>query len=918
MPQATMSRRRFAQLAAAAGVAATLGGNAAGLGFKKAEKAYAADEVRVVKTLCRACISNCGVLATVQNGRVIRIEGNPEHPQSKGAMCPKGLSGLQALYHPNRNKYPLKRVGERGSNEWERITWDEAIDTIATEMMKARERMGAEAVFISTGGGGNPHFYSPVRFAQAFGTPNVWEPGCAQCYLPRRAMSHLMYGAGLKGNTSLADSNCDELYFTDSKIESLVLWGTAPSNDSPSYGGRAVAELRTRKEGLKTVVIDPRFTADASKADVWLPLRAGTDVALMLAWQRYIMTNNLYDKEFVTKWTNLPYLVNPDTMMLYRANEVIDGGSSDDFVIWDKKTSQPQALTFPWNDQYDVALEGVFEIAGKSVRTGFQALLDACQEWTLEKAAEICWLEADKIEEALKIYTSTQSGIILGVATDQYPQSAQSALANMQLEGLMGNVERPGSLLQRFGSAPGVASAGVQDDLGPLTNFVSEEMQQKRLGSSKNHKGINMWNMCHIPSLWDAVLTGVPYKPSIWLDRSGNKHAVLGNASILEKIVPELDLIVHSYMYPTAFSVCCADILLPITEWLETDLVQTSLNQVWCRQQCTHLFETKNEMMVWSRLAQKCGEMGHENCRKAFDPELAAPNFPIPATEEQMRNLHVQKSGMTWNEVAAKQPYEYAPLDKWRQYYVYKMTNPKTNQPMGFPTTSASGLSGTGKFDIYLEAVVKLGRTGAPWAKYCTGKPGEYADAKLEPVDTDYQPVAYYVEPDESPLDDQEYPLVMSNGRLPMYHHGTLRNIPYLREIYPVPELWVNPIDAQKYGVETDDWAWIESRRGKTRGHVLVTEGIRPGEVYMERFWAPELLDSKDPSQAWKVMNVNVLSRSDGPYNPEFGTYTLRGYQVKISKAQEGAPEGIWTKPEDFAPWMPTFEASEATEEGNE
>jgi len=162
----------------------------------------------------------------------------------------------------------------------------------------------------------------------------------------------------------------------------------------------------------------------------------------------------------------------------------------------------------------------------------------------------------------------------------------------------------------------------------------------------------------------------------------------------------------------------------------------------------------------------------------------------------------------------------------------------------------------------------------------------------------------YYREPaenDKTP-EGKIYPLIMTNGRLPMYHHGTLRNIPYLREIYPVPEVWVNPKAAIKYGVAQGDWTWIESARGKIRAKVRVTEGIPTDTVYMERFWNPETLDT--PTHGWQEMNVNVLSRESGPYNDIFGTYTIRGYRVKIYKA-DGAPKGIWEKPEEFKPWMP-------------
>ncbi|WP_406541399.1 molybdopterin-dependent oxidoreductase [Clostridium ljungdahlii] len=195
----------------------------------------ASSATKIVRTCCRACISNCGVIAHVKNGRVIKLEGDPENPMNKGSMCAKGLSGIQALYNPNRNKYPMLRVGKRGENKWKRISWDEAIDILAKKLMETREKYGAEAVICSTGGGGNPEFWSISRFCNVFGTPNWFEPGCAQCYLPRTLANDLMYGGS---DYSIADSNCLEIYDTDeTPIKCLVMWGSAPSYSSPAMGG---------------------------------------------------------------------------------------------------------------------------------------------------------------------------------------------------------------------------------------------------------------------------------------------------------------------------------------------------------------------------------------------------------------------------------------------------------------------------------------------------------------------------------------------------------------------------------------------------------------------------------------------------------------------------------------------------------
>lgn len=838
------------------------------------------DEEKIVKTACRACIANCGVLAHVKHGRVVKLEGNPQDPMSRGRMCAKGLSGIQALYNPNRNKYPLERVGERGSGKWRRITWDEALTKIGTHLMETKENYGAEAVFCSTGGGGNPEIWSIARFCNIFGTPNWFEPGCAQCYLPRVLGYTMMYGGV---DPSIADSNALELYY-DTDIKCLVLWGTDPSYSCPSSGGRAVNELRAK--GVKTIVVDPRFTPDAAKADIWLPIRPGSDVALELCWIRYILENELYDKEFVMRWTNLPYLVDAETKMTVRVKKSTNPDEPDTYMVWDKKTNSMQPLEYPWNDALNPELDGVYEVDGKVYKTGYRLLWERVAEWTLEKTAKVCWLEAAKIEEAILMFTKTQpSGLCIGVATDQTPNSVQAAMAACIIDCLVGNVERPGALLQRFRTSGTLRMPNYP--VPQATKMLPKEQLLKRLGGIE-HKGLHIWWAGHPTSILDAVLTGKPYKPRMWIDRSGNKFGVVADAQKVERVVNELDYIVHVYMYPTSFS-AYADILIPSAEWLETDMLVETCNMLVARQAATHLWECCDETLFWSRLAKKCAELGHENCKKAFDAKFMGDDLAYWDTMDEFFDQCTGKIGMTWKEVKEKAPFEYLSVDDWRSYYVYKQTDEKTGKPAGFATPSK-------KIEMYLDSMITLSRTGQPFAAY-----------ELPPASKDYDPLPYYLEPIEGPYNDpelsKEYPLIMTNGRVPFYHHSTLRNIPALREIYPVPELWMHPSDAKKYGVAPGDWVWIESLRGKIRAKAYVTEGMRPGAVCMERFWNPETLNTK--THGWKEMNVNVLTKASAPFNDVVGTYTLRAFQVKVWKAKEGAPEGIWTKPEDFKTWLP-------------
>ena len=902
MTEATMTRRGFVKSAAALGAVAALGISAAD-DLVPANEAYAAEddgEVKIVKTSCRACIASCAVLAHVRNGRVIKLEGNPESPMSMGGVCAKGLAGIQALYHPNRLKYPMRRVGERGGNDWERISWDDALTEVASKINEFSEKYGSESITVSTGGGGNPHFSNVKRFGEAINTPNVWEPGCAQCYLPRMAASQLCYGAGKPNNLSFADSNGWDYYFDDCAVTSLVLWGTDPSNSSAATGGRALAELRAREQGLKTVVIDPRLTMDAAKADVWLPIRPGTDAALLLAWQRWIIENERYDAEFCKTWTNMPYLINPETRLTLKATEAGLDGSDTDYVVWDSKTNKPVVVDYPMNEGVDPALFGTYEVYGMKCSTGGELLKQSCEEWTIDKAAEVCWLDPDQIVKALEIYTDPegQSGIMQGVAIDQYPQSQQCALAALCLEFLMGNIEKPGSMLQRFAGAP------CLDQLPNMPRLLSKEKVMKRAGYIE-HKGLMSWDMGFIPDVMKMMKDGDPYQIHMWIDRSGNKHAVLGNSLQLEEVTKPVDYIVHIHMYPTAFSRMYADLLLPCTEWLETNLPIPQLNTIVVRQAVTHLFETVEEGIIWTNILQRCVELGNKDVARAFDAEQCF-STPFYKNEYEKQLMHINKLDMTWDEMCEQGVIQWATPEEYRTYGVYLQEDPASGKPTGFGTPSK-------KLEVYVESNIILGRTGFPWAK-CT----EAEHFEVPPASEDYEPLCYYTEPAESPVEgaegyDANYPLVITNGRLPMYHHGTLRNIPWLREIYPVPELWINPADAETYGIEDGTWTWIESRRSKTRGLAKVTTAIPKGVLYMERFWNPEFLDAEDPTPAFTAMNYNVLSKTDAPFNPEYGTYTLRGFTVKVYPCPEGAPEGTWMNPEDFAPWLP--QPSDPTEE---
>jgi anaerobic selenocysteine-containing dehydrogenase len=242
------------------------------------------------RSSCGMCHGGCGVLVHTRNGKVTRLEGDPASPLSRGNMCAKGLASLQHLYHPARLKYPLQRKGPRGAGAWQRISWDEALNTIVDKLIEIKKRYGAEGVAIGQGTGRH-HFRDVVRFANAFGTPNWCEPGTAQCFHPRVTASRLTFGDFI-----ISD------HYGDRAPGCILVWGHNPAVTGPD-GEIGCRFLESLKKGAKLIVVDPRLSETASKADIWLRIRPGTDAALALALMNVMISEDLYDREFIEKWT---------------------------------------------------------------------------------------------------------------------------------------------------------------------------------------------------------------------------------------------------------------------------------------------------------------------------------------------------------------------------------------------------------------------------------------------------------------------------------------------------------------------------------------------------------------------------------------------------------------------------------------
>jgi anaerobic selenocysteine-containing dehydrogenase/Fe-S-cluster-containing dehydrogenase component len=244
--------------------------------------------MQTIKTICQMCYFYCGLDVTCADGKIVRIDGMKEHPVNRGSLCPKGFAAQHLVTDSNRLTHPLRRAGPRGAGQWKSISWDEALDTLATQLSRAKERHGPESVAYHRGHA--PGWVTTMnyvtRFMNAFGSPNLLTHSHL-CFKPRAAAHLVTYGG-------VPEPDFD-------RAGCILLWGFNPTNTSLTNYMRRIMNAKAR--GAKLIVVDPRFTKTAAKADLWLQPQPGTDLPLALGMSKVLVEEELYDREFVRDCT---------------------------------------------------------------------------------------------------------------------------------------------------------------------------------------------------------------------------------------------------------------------------------------------------------------------------------------------------------------------------------------------------------------------------------------------------------------------------------------------------------------------------------------------------------------------------------------------------------------------------------------
>jgi len=283
-----LNRRQFIKIAGMGTAGAAVAGRGLSSSALAMSKDLSVEPETITPTFCELCFWKCGMNAKVRGGKVVKLEGNPKHPLSNGRLCPRGNGAAGLTYDPDRLKKPLIRTKERGQDVFREVSWEEALDYTAEKMLSIKDEWGPDCMALFNHGFGATFIKHVMK---AYGTHSVAAPSYAQCRGPREVAFNLTFGeeVGSPERTDIANSRM------------LVFLGNHLGENMHNTQVQEFADAMAN--GCKLVVVDPRFSTAAGKADWYLPIKPGTDLALLLSWMNVIINEGLYDKEYVDKYT---------------------------------------------------------------------------------------------------------------------------------------------------------------------------------------------------------------------------------------------------------------------------------------------------------------------------------------------------------------------------------------------------------------------------------------------------------------------------------------------------------------------------------------------------------------------------------------------------------------------------------------
>jgi anaerobic selenocysteine-containing dehydrogenase len=493
------------------------------------------------------CHGGCGQKVFVEDGKMVRIEGDEDNPWNQGRSCPRVLALKQYMYHPDRITHPLKRVGARGEGKFEPISWDEAFDTCERRLKEIRDKHGAEAVVFAQGTGRD--IGGPISFlAYSFGSPNWCQLGLSgqSCYTPRLgAMKAVMGDFGVVDCSQFLEKRYDDPQWVPPEV--ILVWGQHPPNGCPdAFYGHWIVDCMRR--GSKIIAVDPRNTWTTSRAVHHLQNRPGTDGALALGMLNVIINDGLYDKEFVAKW--------------------VHGFDALKARVQDYPVDKVAAITeVPASDI--VAAARMFANA-KQAAVHWGVPIDMCPDGTAVAHAIIClWSITGNIDiPGGQVIARPSYGV------SSYPYSSEE-------------------MVQLYGAD------------------MVKRMTEKRIGADKYPMVKNFRGWAHPDMVIDQVMSGKPYPiKAAWIQTANVVAGQSARAGFHYEALKKLDFIVVVDLFHNPTTMALGDIILPAATFPEKDSIRAWWAPLAVLKKRVQVGECKSDWEINFELAKRFNPEG--------------------------------------------------------------------------------------------------------------------------------------------------------------------------------------------------------------------------------------------------------------------------------------------------------------------
>jgi anaerobic selenocysteine-containing dehydrogenase len=733
---------------------------------------------------CALCRSRCGSIAVVENGRFVALEPDPSHPTGQ-ALCAKGRAAPELVYHSDRLRYPLKRTRPKGDPDpgWQRISWDEALDLTAARLSQLAEQHGPESVVFSMVSPSTSAIVDSSiwieRLMRAFGSPNFCQ-SMELCGWGRFLATRYTYGIGVPGNhmPDLEHAGC------------ILFWGYNPNL---AWLAQATTTVAALKRGARLILVDPRRTGSAKKADLWLRVRPGTDGALALGIAHVMIEHDWYDRAFIRNWTNGPLLVRSDNKRLLTEQDLSTAGSARRYVAWNEAQGRlmlyDPALGRYDGDDAELALFGEFTIdtvQGKVVcRPAFDLTAEVCRRNTPERVEAICGIERDQIESAARLlWEARPVAYYAWSGVEMQTNSTQIARAIGQLYALTGSFDAQGGNVL-FTTVPTENVTG-QD-------LISAEQRARTLGLPARPLGPSRWQHVTSDEVYRGILEQQPYAVRGLVGFGSNLLLSHADSRRGREALAALDFCVHAdlFMNPTAE---LADVVLPVTSAFECEALkigfeisQEAQSLVQFRQRVVEpRGEARSDIEIIFDLACRLGLGEHfweGDIEAAYRYLLGPSGISLDALRENPRGVR-------------------APLQTRHR----KFAEQKDGIPKGFDTP-------TRKIELYSETLLESGYPPLP----------EY-EAPL-------------MGPDSRPELVERYPLILTCAKHTLFCETQHRALPSLRRRALDPEVELHPAAAAERGIHPGDWVSVETPEGSIRARARLNDTLEPRVVCGQHGW---------------------------------------------------------------------------------